>query len=108
MKRSPLKTYRPLYQRTPLRRTHGLRNRSRKMEAVYEVRRELVERLLEERPLCQRCQMARSRDVHEVVTRGRGGSITDEGNCVCLCRDYHDWVHDHPTMATAEGWLRRP
>jgi hypothetical protein len=31
-------------------------------------------------------------DLHEVLTRGRGGSITDEGNVRPLCREHHDLV----------------
>lgn len=120
MKRSPLRRgagltrRRPLYQRTPLRATTGLqrrkppRQRSPMMEKLYrEVRGPLVEKILEERPLCQRCLMARSAQVHEVVTRARGGSIIDEENCRALCSDCHGWIHDHPRLATEEGWLKR-
>lgn len=113
MKRSPLKKNKaltcscPLKVRKPLRSRKGLRQRSRKMSAVYEIRRELVGRILEEQPLCQRCLMARSVDVHEVVTRARGGSVLDEENCRAICRGCHRWIHDHPRRAEAEGWLGR-
>jgi len=46
-------------------------------------------------------------DVHELLTRARGGSITDPDNCVALCRGHHNWVHDHPADATAVGLLRK-
>ena len=102
MKRTPFKRVRPLLRRTPLR------PRSRKMQRLYrEERVPLVKRLLEERSICQRCQSARPVTVHELVTRARGGSITDEDNCVALCRDCHGWIHEHPVQATGEGWLRR-
>ena len=102
MKRTPLKRVRTLPRRTPLRL------RSRKMQRLYrEERVPLVKRLLEERPICQRCRRARSVTVHELVTRARGGSITDEENCVALCRDCHGWIHENPARATDEGWLRR-
>jgi hypothetical protein len=39
-------------------------------------------------------------DVHEVHTRGRGGSAIDPGNCLLLCRWHHRWVHGHPSEAT--------
>lgn len=42
---------------------------------------------------------------HEVVTRGRGGSITDAGNVVPLCHVCHAWVHEHPRVALALGLL---
>ena len=35
-------------------------------------------------------------DVHEVKTRGRGGSILDVDNLRCLCRPCHTWVTEHP------------
>jgi len=105
MKRSPLKRSRPSYQRTPLRRSQGLRQRSAKTQAVYEIRRPLVARLLEERPLCERCQMARSEDVHELCPRGRGGSVTLESNCVALCRACHAHIHAHPAESERDGWL---
>lgn len=44
-------------------------------------------------------------DVHEVVTRGRGGSATDPGNCILVCRHHHDWIHRNPIEATTLGLL---
>lgn len=45
-------------------------------------------------------------DVHEIVTRARGGSITDPANCRTVCRACHDWITDHPTEAAALGLVR--
>jgi len=70
-------------ERTPLRK------RSKKRVKIMEVRRELVEKILEERPWCERCQKrvefygfkstnVRSTVVHEKRLRSAGGSITDE------------------------------
>jgi hypothetical protein len=42
-------------------------------------------------------------DVHEVKTRGRGGSILDEENLRCLCRPCHQYVTEHPKEAHALG-----
>ena len=90
---------------TPLKRRKPIRQRSKKMAKLYrEVRVPLVRKILEERPWCQRCGR-RSQTVHELLTRRRGGSITDETNCVALCKTCHDWIHDHPAKATEEGWL---
>lgn len=44
-------------------------------------------------------------DVHEPLTRARGGSITDPENMVVICRACHDWVHTHPEAATSVGLL---
>jgi 5-methylcytosine-specific restriction protein A len=76
------------------------------MAALYRQRRPLVAAILEERPVCERCHAARSEDVHELLSRARGGSILDESNLAALCRKCHSWITTHPTEATAEGWLR--
>lgn len=101
-----------------------LKPRSKKRaQLMREVRGPLVREILEERPLCERgvyrannylftigslddlWHVGRSTQVHEKLTRARGGDITDKENCVALCRDCHGWIHDHPAAATEEGWL---
>lgn len=110
-RRSELRQGKPLERKTPLRsasnleRRTPLKPRSKKQEAKYRIRRPLVAELLAERPVCERCQSARSTDVHEPRMRSRGADITDPEQCVCLCRDCHMWVHANPAEATAEGWL---
>ena len=82
-----------------------MRKRSKKTAKLYRAERvPLVKRLLSEIFNCERCG-GRSEVVHERLTRGRGGSITDPANCVVLCNACHAWVHDHPRQATEEGWL---
>lgn len=77
------------------------------MEKVYRTtRRDLVKKLLSERPACQRCFRERSVDIHEVKSRARGGSITDISNLRALCRKCHNWITSHPEEAHAEGWLK--
>jgi 5-methylcytosine-specific restriction endonuclease McrA len=91
--------------RTPLKRSAGLKPRSAKRSKVYrESRVPLVIALLEARPNCERCRVARSVDVHERKSRARGGSILDEANLVCLCRPCHSWVTENPRAAEDEGW----
>jgi hypothetical protein len=87
--------------RTPLIRRTRLRRRSLKTQRAYVARRQLVERLLTERPQCEVpwCS-ARSVDIHEPLTRARGGSILDEDNCRAVCRMHHDLIH-----ANAEAWV---
>jgi 5-methylcytosine-specific restriction endonuclease McrA len=65
----------------------------------------LVADMLAEFPICQRCWRRRSVDVHEVKSRGRGGSILDRSNCRAVCRECHDWIGNNPEQAEAEGWL---
>ncbi|MEU7831306.1 hypothetical protein [Nonomuraea sp. NPDC049129] len=110
-RKTELKQGKPLERKTALRaggnieRKTPLRARSKKQEAKYRVRRVLVAELLEERPICERCQSARATDVHEPGMRSRGADICDPEQCVCLCRLCHCWIHDNPAAATAEGWL---
>jgi 5-methylcytosine-specific restriction endonuclease McrA len=56
-------------------------------------------------PDCARCGMPAD-DAHEVLSRARGGSITDPANIVPLCRSCHDFVTTHPAQAAEEGWSR--
>ena len=41
-------------------------------------------------------------DIHEPLTRGRGGSITDEDNQVPGCRPCHTYITDTPESQL--GW----
>lgn len=45
-------------------------------------------------------------DMHEILTRGRGGDPTDPANILCLCRECHRWVTEHETEARALGLVR--
>ena len=86
---------------------NGMRHRSRKRQREYATERiPLVIRLLEQNPICQRCWRQRSVDVHELLSRARGGSITDESNLVCLCRPCHDLITRNPQQAKEQGWSR--
>jgi len=85
-----------------------LRARSRKTARVYTARRALVARLLAERPQCEVpwC-LNESTDIHEPLTRARGGSILDESNCRAVCRMHHDLIHlDEPAWAYELGFLK--
>lgn len=93
--------------RTPLKRTGRLRSRSKKTEVKYRERRKLVAELLSTRTRCeagiQNICTTRSVDVHEVKTRGRGGSILDVENLRCVCRPCHTWITEHPKEAHTLG-----
>ena len=85
-----------------LNRYTPLRARSKKRQQLYRTERvPLVKALLEEMPVCQvRGCTRRSVDVHEVVRRSQGGSITDRANLRVLCRQCHDDVTFRP-----EPWM---
>lgn len=88
------------------RKGKGLKARSPKREKAMVERRRLVRDLLHERQWCEGrvvCQGARSVDVHERLTRARGGNILDpvQAHMVTLCRPCHDWATQHPREAEA-------
>jgi 5-methylcytosine-specific restriction endonuclease McrA len=101
--RKGLRTKVPLKSKTRLGSRSRIKPRSVKMEEVYVERRSIVSRLLSERS-CERCGDA-GHDVHEKVSRGRGGSIVEITNLVVLCRTCHRFVTDNPIQAESEGWL---
>lgn len=71
------------------------------------VRRALVARLMAERPICEVPWCSRrSDDVHEPLTRARGGDFLDESNCRCVCRIHHDEIGQEPAWAYELGFLR--
>lgn len=77
-----------------------MRARSPRMARLYRQRRGLVATMLADAPPCRRCRFQAATEVHELLPRGRGGSITDPSNCVPLCHDCHTAITDH----TAPDW----
>jgi hypothetical protein len=45
-------------------------------------------------------------DVHEILTRARGGDPTDKENQLCVCRTCHQWITEHEEEARALGLVR--
>lgn len=117
MKRGgPLKRRTPLKQTSSLNRDTPLKPVSKKRAAENRRRRNVIAQVLQTRTVCEaghaietidrdhRCRRTPD-DVHEPLTRARGGSITDPDNMVVICRACHDWVHTHPEAATSVGLL---
>lgn len=125
MKRTPLKKG-----SNDLKRSH-LKKRSDKMSAQYVERREIVGRLLKERPYCEACMVwggydavnglleslvvhqQMSKDIHELVNRSQGGSILEEQNLLAVCRQCHSRITRDPTTAETiglhlESWCNHP
>ena len=111
MKRSPLRRGKPPTRRTPLRQVSPKRAKQQRL------RRTMVAEELARRELCEagarithaghdaRCQ-GLAIELHEPLTRARGGSILDPANTVAICRSCHDWIHVNPAAATDLGLLR--
>jgi len=87
------------------------------MEATYRERRKIVARMLDNSAgdvWCQvvllihtvdpahRCNL-HCAHVHEIKTRGRGGSILNEPNLLPTCPACHRWIDHHPALAQQLG-----
>ena len=48
----------------------------------------------------------RAMDLHEILPRGRGGSITDEENTIPTCRQHNGEIADSPEWAYRLGVLK--
>lgn len=102
----------PTQRAVTLQRAGRLRYRSPKTAAVYRDQRiPLTQAMLAERPWCEirwddGCTR-RADALHELLSRGRGGSITDPENCVPACNHCNGAVSDNPVEAEARGFLKR-
>lgn len=80
---------------------------SLKRQRLLRQRRKLTDAMKREGFVqCAMCG-GRADDLHELVSRARGGSITDPENTVPLCRPCHSRVTTEPAWAEANGWARR-
>lgn len=92
-----------------------MRRQSTKARAIAEERKGLRWTLLGERgAACEGCPLTpvgetpprQWTDMHEVLTRARGGDPTDKSNILCLCRQCHQWVTTHELEAREAGLVR--
>ena len=81
---------------------------SKKRRTLNVKRRTFVADILKERPYCEAriryvCSTA-SVDVHEILTRARGGSIIDPINALALCRPCHTFITENPAFSQEYGF----
>lgn len=90
--------------RSPLRRNTRLKPMSdkRKKESVEYIARR--NKFLEELPLCEVCQQAKSSDVHHTAMRGKNYLRVD--TWLAACRPCHDKIHREPNWARQQGYLK--
>lgn len=114
-----LERKKPLQRKSGLSSSGKLRPRSKKMEAIYRERRVLVTEMLDNAGGDNWCQVVLLihtvdpahrcglyvADVHELRSRGRGGSILDRVNCTAICRPCHDWIGRNVELAERLGLL---
>lgn len=100
----------------PIKRKTALKAVSKKRAKVNRERTKVTKQVLAANPRCQAGQAIRPHDtkhkchgwavdIHEPLTRARGGSIVDPSNMVAVCRACHDWIHNNPATATTAGLL---
>lgn len=78
---------------------------SKKRARVNAARTKALKPLRERQEWCSKCGRAGvGLDAHELLSRARGGSITDLANIALLCRPCHTWVTENPALAEAAGW----
>ncbi len=83
-----------------------LRTVSTKRRKENQVRRHVVQAITGgERPTCFVRGCGRpADDAHELLSRARGGSITDPRNIAFPCRTHHQLITTRPAWAEAEGY----
>jgi len=96
----------PLERTKPLAPRKRLPPRSAKRNAQAPIRRALVLAMLTAAPRCQAqvlCRGDHAQDVHERLSRARGGDICDpvQSHAMTICRKCHSWVTTHPAEAEA-------
>ena len=111
-----MKERKPIARHTPLKRGEPPRKVSKKRVKENRVRTNVVKDVMRSRLVCEagrliatvdnkhRCS-GEAHDVHEPLTRARGGSITDASNMVVVCRWCHNWIHERPMLASSIGLL---
>ena len=81
---------------------------SKKRASLNILRRSFVKKILNDRMMCEArihgCTYMPT-DVHEILTRGRGGSIIDENNVLALCRNCHHFITNEPAWAKENGFV---
>lgn len=115
MKRGgPIRRSTPLPRGKPPRRTGRPKAVSAKRAEENEERRD-VRMLVAARSggWCEACPILRpgleprpASDLHEILTRARGGSIVDPTNLLHVDRLCHDWITERPHLAAELGLVR--
>jgi hypothetical protein len=101
-RKTPLQSRSELTARKPLERRMRLNPVSDKRKRQQAERRRLIAAQYPTRPLCAIPWCVHfADDIHEPLTRARGGSITDPANWLPLCRSCHDEVTFTPESELA-------
>lgn len=58
-----------------------------------------------QKALCERCAKHIGEEVHHVAGR-QGEALIDPKNLALMCKPCHDYLHDRPSIAREEGWIK--
>ena len=104
MKRSPIARRTPLKRGTKRLAPVSKTSKRGRQQAEY---LKLRKQFLAEHPLCECCITQQpATDVHHKA--GRGKMLCRTEYFMATCRQCHDWIHSHPAVARAQGWLVKP
>ncbi len=102
-----MKRSKPLTRTAGLARTGRLNPVSSRRQRANRERRAMADRRFPERPRCVVPWCTRmADDLHEPLTRARGGSITDEENTVPVCRQHNEELTMDPAWGYELGLLK--
>jgi len=84
--------------RTPLKKVS--KKRGRQLSAYSKLRKEYMTA----NPVCEMCHKAKATDIHHKA--GRVQEMLNEViHWASVCRDCHNYIHQHPNFARDNGWL---
>lgn len=114
MKRTAIKPGKPLKRRTPLRSNKPPNPMSARTKARIPERQRCREQVWERAGgrcealaiLPHVCQGPGPLQVHEPLTRARGGDPLDPDQCLLVCPWSHRWIHAHPAQSIPLGLLK--
>jgi hypothetical protein len=84
--------------RTPLRRISDKRAVELR---IYSTKRKAY---LAKNAICECCYVRPAQDIHHRAKR-TGGNYLNEETWMGVCRHCHEWIHNHATIARAQGYL---
>ena len=83
-----------------------IRSRSKKRQAEFRERKAMLMEAYGKTPRCFVCG-GMADDAHELLSRARGGSITDPENVRPVCREDHRRITENPAWAEENGYALR-
>lgn len=87
-----------------MKRNKPLRRASNKRQAENKIYLKLRAEFLRDNPYCMCDDRHKATEVHH--THGRGKFFLDEMTWMAICQSCHRWIHNNPSRARENGWLK--